>query len=148
MFLYRLYQEDFSPLVMFWNTEHWNVDKRIQTVWKRGEGSHLYKSPEPKPQQLEMVEGIICLQYGTTSLRRGWQQTGRGGVGASFPSLHITSPITMAQRETDEAERGQWKLFCKWYFILWYLSLMYCTYIHIAPIQMHSRNLVHTTCKK
>ena len=85
----------------------------LREEWKRP-----YTSEPSTQASTEMEEGIIYHQYGTTSSRRKWRQTGRGGGGA------LSSPSRTASQTTPPGRLNWWswqpsaKALVGWFFII------------------------------
>ena len=85
----------------------------LREEWKRP-----YTSEPSTQASTEMEEGIIYHRYGTTSSRREWRQTGRGGGGAS------SSPSRTASQTTSPGRLNWWswqpsgKALVSWFYII------------------------------
>ena len=90
----------------------------LREEWKRP-----YTSEPSTQASTEMEEGIIYHRYGTTSSRREWRQTGRGGGGprhhrpAQRPRQHHRDVLT------DEADSRRRKLLWVDFILSWVLSV-------------------------
>ena len=107
--------------------------KMKEEAWKRSNRSYTYQSPEPKPQQRRR-EVQFAHQYGTSSSRRKWRQTGQGGGWGLVITVSHNHCLTQCPQKhrrdvgTEEADRCVSKIFSGLKFISWVLSVEMTVY--------------------